>query len=168
MAHKKFCALAGKPGALAYEPGAIQGCTCLIPLQTKSKYDDQLKKILERFNPAHYPAIDCGAGWDKIIVDLDQNLNYLCPDYTINQIKEKFGSLRIYWSLPTEGTWSDTTSEHDREIVHNIMRSLVRYAEFLSGTTCEICGEPGTNLVKNYWVKTLCNTCAENKGYEHD
>jgi hypothetical protein len=166
MAHTKFCDLAGKPGALVYEPGSIYGCTCIVLPQDAGEYAEQLKKVLERFDPSIYPSLDCGSGWYKIIVGLDKDLSFLCPDYQIHQIKEKFGSLRFYWASPLEGEWYDKTSDEDKETIRDIMHSVTHYAEFLSGRVCEVCGNYGKTMVKNYWAQTLCNSCAKEKGYE--
>ena len=57
----------------------------------------------------------------------------------IQQIKEKFGSLRVYVS-------------YGDEVVHE----LIGYAEYLSSVTCEVCGAPG-EMRNDRWVKTLCD-----------
>ena len=56
----------------------------------------------------------------------------------ILQIKEKFGTLRFYYSGGT-----------DR------VRTLVGFAESMSACTCEKCGAPGRASSKG-WIKTLC------------
>jgi len=61
------------------------------------------------------------------------------------QIKEKFGTLRIY----TIG--GDAFCE-----------GLVRMAEAISAKTCEECGHPGKQTASG-WIRTLCKVCMENK-----
>ena len=62
------------------------------------------------------------------------------PQVTLDQVKEKFGTLRFYY---TGG---------DDEI-----SGLVRMAESMSGVTCEECGNPGETKGQG-WVVTLCET----------
>ncbi len=60
------------------------------------------------------------------------------PPVHIQQIKEKFGTLRFYY----QGGDS-------------FVDGAVQYAELLSGSICEECGCPGTARTDG-WVKTLC------------
>ena len=62
------------------------------------------------------------------------------PQVTLDQVKEKFGTLRFYY---TGG---------DDEI-----SGMVRMAESMSGVTCEECGNPGETKGQG-WVVTLCET----------
>jgi len=62
------------------------------------------------------------------------------PQVILDQVKEKFGTLRFYY---TGG---------DDEI-----SGMVRMAESMSGVTCEECGSPGETKGQG-WVVTLCET----------
>jgi hypothetical protein len=62
----------------------------------------------------------------------------IIPQVTLDQVKEKFGTLRFYY---TGG---------DDEI-----RGMVRMAESMSAVTCEECGLPGTQT-QGGWIKTAC------------
>ena len=63
-------------------------------------------------------------------------------DYpTVQQIKEKFGILRVYLK-----DYDNTVSE------------LCNFAECMSQTTCEVCGNIG-KLQPGRWIKTLCDGC---------
>ena len=57
---------------------------------------------------------------------------------TLDQVKEKFGTLRFYYS-------------GGDEYIHG----LVSMAESMSGVTCETCGKPGTSTGGG-WIKTAC------------
>lgn len=73
------------------------------------------------------------------------------PSFCIDQIKEKFGTLRFYY------TGGDP-----------IIHGMIDFAEYMSGYTCEITGEPGCLHVKGKgmsWYKTLSETIANEKGY---
>jgi len=65
----------------------------------------------------------------------------------IQQVKEKFGTLRFY----VNGSDDVTTA-------------LVGMAESLSTITCEDCGNRGT-LRHGRWLRVLCNQHAEASGY---
>ncbi len=56
------------------------------------------------------------------------------------QVKEKFGSLRIYLSH-----------------IDPSMDSLVVMADILSATTCEVCGNVGQHCAVRRWHRTLCD-----------
>ena len=65
------------------------------------------------------------------------------PQVTLDQVKEKFGTLRFYY---TGG---------DDEI-----SGMVRMAESMSGVTCEGCGNLGERRGGG-WVHTYCTPCEE-------
>jgi hypothetical protein len=107
-------------------------------------------------------------GWHWIIERTHKHLSYLDKNYTVDQIKEKFGGLRYYYN-PTDHARNDET-------LYSIMDELVRYAEMLAAHTCEYCGNcslfgPATHKqdssVKlrddHYWLKTLCDTCNDER-----
>ena len=67
-----------------------------------------------------------------------------------SQIKEKYGTLRFYYYGGDQ-----------------YVDGVVAMAEYLSGLTCEICGNPG-KTVGGGWVRTLCRTHAEELNYDYD
>ena len=60
------------------------------------------------------------------------------PQVTLDQVKEKFGTLRFYYQGGDD-----------------YIRGLVSMAESMSGVTCEECGKPGTQTPGG-WIKTVC------------
>jgi hypothetical protein len=98
----------------------------------------------------------CGDGWYNILNQLMSNIQHHidwkqeqkekynrgegCTQVTLDQVKEKFGTLRFYY---TGG---------DDEI-----RGMVRMAESMSGVICEECGSPGTQT-QGGWIKTACDS----------
>lgn len=105
---------------------------------------------------------DCGDGWYDILSSLcfmikqheDNNIwqteykqktdaTYTSDYYPVkfDQIKEKFGGLRIYF------TGGDSYIE-----------GLVSMAESFSYQICELCGERGKPN-KGGWISTLCENC---------
>jgi hypothetical protein len=90
--------------------------------------------------------IECDPGWNAL---LEQFLNELTPEprsSDIHQIKEKFGTLRIYGTIEVE--------------------LIARKYEVQSAIVCEISGEPGTLHKNGGWLKTLSSTEATRLGYE--
>ncbi len=91
-----------------------------------------------------------GPGWREIVEDLDRVLSKLDPNYVVNQIKEKFGSLRYYTGHPIklEKGLQETFNNH------------IALAEELSSKTCEECGAPGKRygIGKQFKLyKTVCD-----------
>lgn len=60
--------------------------------------------------------------------------------FAVQQVKEKFGTLRFYCS--------------GNETIHK----YVRLAEWLSSVTCEDCGKPG-KANDSGWIRTQCDDC---------
>lgn len=88
--------------------------------------------------------LDINAGWHKIAVELHQELsNYNDPEYKVDQVKEKFGVLRFYF------TCSDAN--------YSTFAGLVFDAETLSYETCEVCGASGKLREERAWILTLCD-----------
>jgi hypothetical protein len=93
-------------------------------------------------------------GWFNIIHSMceaiDSHLKHLeSPfDYEFVQIKEKFGTLRVY----------DNGND-------DYIEGVIRMAENMSAVTCEVTGQPGTLCVKGHWYRTLCPEQAEKDEY---
>lgn len=70
-----------------------------------------------------------------------------------DQVKEKFGGLRVYM------TWGDEISFD----VNEIFRAAIEEAERKSFETCERCGAAGRTRGERRWVLTLCDECDTKK-----
>lgn len=134
--------------------------------------------------------IECGDGWYNIIDTLCESMMHCYttgiriepqdshivndePFYTINppnviatQIKEKFGTLRFYYSLRYDsklnelentGRYPDIKNIKDR--YYHYIDGMVHFAEMLSSRTCEMTGKEGEMHVsggsRNGWYKVL-------------
>lgn len=107
--------------------------------------------------------IEHGGGWNTIVEELLQKIEahlaekyaagFRDPDYgfQIDQIKEKFGTLRFYVSGADD----------------QIFRWIVD-AEEKTAKTCEVCGNSGGLHCRKgvFWVRTLCPAHAEEHDYE--
>ena len=100
---------------------------------------------------------ECGDGWFQIINQLMGNIQNhidwqnrekeIVQQVTLDQVKEKFGTLRFYY------TGGD-----------DYIRGMVTMAESMSSVTCEECGKPGTSTGGG-WIKTVC---VEHGGVDYD
>lgn len=98
----------------------------------------------------------CGDGWFNILNQLMGNIQHhtdwknkngtVVAQVTLDQVKEKFGTLRFYYSGGDD-----------------VIDGMVRMAESMSGVTCEECGSPGKR-VGGGWVTTLCEEHATARG----
>ena len=79
----------------------------------------------------------------ELIVGMDRVIPEVFAQVTVDQVKEKFGTLRFYYSGGDE-----------------YIAGLVTMAESMSGVTCEECGNPGKRIGGG-WVTTLCKEHAE-------
>lgn len=119
-------------------------------------------------------ASELPAGWFDIVDALCRDIEGLLgsePDrFEVQQIKEKFGGLRFYYSLEgAEDMFIDFHTERGiRTIVNkgdgpplmDRIRSLVEAASLRSTTTCQVCGASGVRATRGAWVGTLCEAHA--------
>jgi hypothetical protein len=68
-----------------------------------------------------------------------------CPQVTVDQVKEKFGTLRFYYTGGNE-----------------YIAGLVTMAESMSGFTCEQCSNPAVTGGTG-WIHTTCVSCNEKR-----
>lgn len=108
----------------------------------KKELEDQLKNKYSNLYDSSF-TFSCSDGWYDIIADASFLINQassLLPIELQNQIKmvqikEKFGTLRIYTNHTTP-----------------FIDGVIACAELFSGRVCEFCGEAGTiHNVKGYF-----------------
>jgi hypothetical protein len=88
-----------------------------------------LEAMLRRIPDGWGRRMGCDRGWYPLIVELDRGLAELDPNYTLLQVKEKWGALRLYFEGAPE--------------VVGAMQALVDRASEASKGICELCGGPG-------------------------
>jgi hypothetical protein len=78
---------------------------------------------------------ECGQGWsgllEKLFNDLSQILRPRGDQIEIRQIKEKFGTLRVYWA--------GAVDNHTDALIED----AILLATFRSEVTCDVCGDSG-------------------------
>lgn len=88
------------------------------------------------------------------------------PGYrlTFSQIKEKFGTLRVYYNFSDKYTKSEVEHLDQNDILQTEHRvigyidGVIGMAENMSAETCEKCGREG-KLSGPGWIKCLCEEC---------
>jgi hypothetical protein len=123
--------------------------------ETEQQYEDFSKRMeatYPKMFASPYGGFAVGAGWWPIIESLCANIQHHIDwrvkqghdiaQVEVNQIKEKFGGLRFYYS------GGDDTVD-----------GMVRMAEAWANVTCEECGVPGKRR-SGGWIRTLCDTHA--------
>jgi len=104
----------------------------------------------------------CGDGWftllDQLMGNIQHHLDWknkdgeVVPQVTLDQVKEKFGTLRFYY------TGGD-----------DVIDGMVRMAESMSGVICEGCGNPASTSNVDPetgimgWIRTECKPCEEKR-----
>lgn len=123
------------------------------------KYPQFFENMKNKYSPMVF-GIECNTGWYEIISLVCYRINQYeeniksrtkykqkeDPSYEskynpvkFDQIKQKFGGLRIYFSGGDD-----------------YIKGVVDMAEEISYKTCEICGNQGSPN-KSGWITTLCN-----------
>lgn len=115
-------------------------------------YPESLKPLLDRIDPTFGKVISCDSGWWGLLESLHREFLEVDPNYRLYQIKEKFGSLRVYFAPSSpqfEERLSAIASRHER----------------ISQLTCEVTGKAGQLMVKDGRYKTLSRSFMED-GWE--
>jgi hypothetical protein len=101
---------------------------------------------------------ECDDGWYELIDALCRNIQFHINfnnvtrkdlHFKVKQVKEKYGTLRFYYSGGDD-----------------IIYELTSSTEELSGHVCEVCGKKGCISEKKGWFKTLCLKCNKKLGYK--
>jgi hypothetical protein len=108
----------------------------LFPKLNKWEYNKPFYSFVEKFRQRSYKCVK----YNKVYP----------PAVKIDQIKEKFGELRFYYS------------GGDKEVA-----GMVRFAEYLCNKTCEVSGEKGELCSNRGWYKTLSPKIREENSYNN-
>ena len=95
-------------------------------------------------------------GWHSIVRALSEEIRFYLVNkgidpyaFHIDQLKEKFGSIRLYYSLHLDGKFDD----------EGIDEIIQKYEELSEHKCCE-CGEEATLMSKG-WICPYCQKCAD-------
>lgn len=125
--------------------------------------DDLIQRHPRLFR-GEFPAIASWVpeGWARLVEELFRKLEALLDDeqaarLEIRQIKEKFGSLRVYAQLHP-GPGATELSEGDAPLHQHVIR-LVHEAEKCTLHVCDSCGAPSEIRSFAGWMTTRCDRC---------
>ena len=129
-------------------------------------WDEIVDKHKDHFSNC-YCGYSCGPGWLPLINGLSTSIEMLgIKGFEYHQIKEKFGTLRVYYNFDIGYKDSDVEDLDPEDLKNNEIKILgyidgaIQLAERMSAVTCERCGVIG-KIRQSGWVKCLCNTCNE-------
>lgn len=99
---------------------------------------------------------ECSDGWYNVIQKACEKLAKLnIPELKFYQVKEKFGSLRLYTNFYSE-----------------IIGAIVSQAEQESISICEQCGSTSSTVTSGslvrHWVRSLCPACHKKADEEYE
>lgn len=97
------------------------------------------------------------------------------PQITIDQVKEKYGTLTVYYHsvsedyvVMKEGLWDLLDEEDYNKKIKRFYEKVefaINYAEYQSSITCETTGKDGKLYTKG-WHRTMCDEIAIEAGYD--
>lgn len=119
---------------------------------------------------------DVGDGWYGLLDEMCakiQNVydeNGKSPDIIIDQVKEKYGTLRFYYHFAGHdpaihafdiiGKDSLRIRPGKGDYTHEKIDRIVAWGEEESGKICEDCGKSGVLRLKQGYYLTLCEDCS--------
>ena len=121
--------------------------------RTEAQQEGRIENLFQAFG------YECGDGWYELLRGLCGEIVSAYEeagqpvDIVIDQIKEKFGTLRFYYHFA-----SPKEKPFRRQI-----KDIVDKWEERSEETCENCGKPGTLRTDRYWIQTLCDDCNQSR-----
>lgn len=123
-------------------------------MTTNLKIKEDVEALAKEYDPefAKWEAgrQPVGDGWMPIVMETHRRIKEVCPDYKIQQIKEKYGGLRYYCT-------------HDMD---DDVEKIIQEAEDKCAETCERCGKPGELRTDQHWILTLCDECDKKRKEE--
>ena len=121
--------------------------------------ENNLMNVFSRYG-FEYPrsGIRIQEGWMFIFEELLYTLQHNRYEVRFDQVKQKFGELRIYYGCPT--------------LIQSLVRKQIEQAIQRCFITCENCGMPGIKRNLRGWMCVMCNECFnikyKRKNYETD
>ena len=130
-----------------------------------NEWKDYQHGLREIFNEKMHEVNFLYDGWQESFVPqmMDELFYALGPyveDFEVYQIKEKYGSLTIYWGW----NFRDYTDEEDkdRKEIDDAIKNIVDKYRKISDRTCVSCGGKATFL-SSHWVIPWCDDCRDRK-----
>jgi hypothetical protein len=114
--------------------------------------------------------IECGNGWYRLISRLCKHIDGLVEwvnrieptakfEVIAFQVKEKYGTLRFYVDFRFDPELPTEIMKRVNGIMDRIS-GAIDFAESMSGTICEECGQNGEINRSEAWMRCRCRSCA--------
>jgi hypothetical protein len=139
----------------------------LLAYLTSLTKTDLIVKYTQEYRDSHKD--------DKDYYDKHYSLRMKAPQIILDQVKEKYGTLTVYYhansegleELPEEVQKIIDKEDYDKKVkrFYNKVDFAISYAEFQSSITCEQTGKEGRLYTKG-WCRTMCDEVAIEKGYD--
>jgi hypothetical protein len=110
--------------------------------ELKQRFPEQFSMLL------YTPSVP--AGWYPLMEAVCEEIHKTGEDIKFTQIKEKFGSLRMYTTLYESSG----------------LQSIFEAAEELSSSMCVMCGKDAELVVLNNWMTPLCKEHKKEAGID--
>lgn len=140
--------------------------------RAETRQEGRIENLFQAFG------YECGDGWYELLRGLCGQIVSAYEeagqpvDIVIDQIKEKFGTLRFYYHFGGQdpgisaidflGLGSLRISQGDTPLCRKIAEIVAKW-EDVSATVCEKCGRPGQLRKDCPWIRTLCDSCSRNR-----
>ena len=124
-----------------------------------NEYKDWYNDILTALNAKMWEADFLPEGWTNTFIpelknELASTLGSYVDDFTVFQIKEKYGAMRMYWSWADRDY--DENEAHDLKELTNEVKTIIHKYENISENTCVVCGKEATKMTDG-WVMPICD-----------
>ena len=114
---------------------------------------------------------ECGDGWFKPLkkfVRKVKELNAMAKSYNAvfvcEQLKEKYGELRVYYSIKKYDPEKEITDIDRVNILESILFDCLQQAEKECWNVCEICGCDNDIITTKGYIQRICKQCYDRRG----
>ena len=115
-----------------------------------------------------YFGCECGDGWFEGLKDMTHKISLLNKagkedniEIICNQLKEKFGTLRVYFQV---GPIDKDKDSCNKDYYYDLTQKIIDDTEEQLTYQCEICGKKGTQdnpiVITSGWIQYICFDCA--------
>ena len=124
-----------------------------------NEYKDYFIDSLTVLNPKMWEAEFLPDGWTNTFIpnmkqELASALGSYVDDFTILQIKEKYGAMRMYWRWTTREYSPNEIIILDK--ISEEIESIISKYVVISENTCVVCGKKATKMTTG-WVMPVCD-----------
>ena len=126
-----------------------------------NEYKDWIKDLKEKFN-TKTELLNClPEGWVKTFIpqmkeELFEVLGSCVENWRLLDAKEKYGTLRVYWSWDME-RYDDVAA--DQEVLYDDIERVIDKYSKISSKTCAVCGKQAMPVKDLPLCVNCCKMC---------